>query len=273
MSDSARAPGESVHYRCWPIAGVEAMAAATSRSFSRHTHDDFGIGIVDSGGHASCSGRGPVEAGPGTFITVNPGEVHDGHAVGGRLRAWRILYFDPGTISGWLNDVTGRDHDFAFAQPVFGDGRLRAIFEMAYAQGTQSVTDVMACETAVLGLIAGLRPHSTIPVRSESLATPDVRRARDRLDADPAAPITLEQLARECSLSRFQLLRAFARAYGLPPHAYLLQRRLSQARRLLRARMPVAEVAAASGFSDQSHLSRCFSRQFGVTPGRYSASG
>ena len=70
-------------------------------------------------------------------------------------------------------------------------------------------------------------------------------------------------------MSRFQLLRAFRRAFGLPPHAYLLQRRLALARRLLRSPVSLAEVAVAAGFADPSHLTRCFTRQFGVPPARY----
>lgn len=261
---------ESVRYRALPLAGVEAMRATTSRSFPRHTHDEYGIGIVDAGGHGSWSGRGQVEAGPGNFITTNPGEVHDGRALGDGARSWRILYFEPSVMRALLADVAGGDASFDFTQPVFADGALRAVFEALFRH-TDPSTDAMACESAALSLVAGLRSHSTGSARLASLTTPDIRRARDRLDAEPAAAHSLEQLARDCSLSRFQLLRAFTRAFGLPPHAYLLQRRLAFARRLLRSGVAPAEAAADAGFSDQSHLTRCFLRQYGVTPGRYSA--
>jgi AraC-like DNA-binding protein len=200
---------------------------------------------------------------------VNPGEVHDGHAIGGDPRAWRILYFEPAVLNAWWRDVGGSDVEFEFSRPVFGDRALLTVFEQAFGRAEAGLCDDMACESAVLELVAGLRAHAAMSVRAESAATADVRRARERLDADPAADVTLEELARECSLSRFQLLRAFAKAYGLPPHAWLIQRRVSRARRLLRAGMPLVDVASAAGFSDQSHLTRCFARQFGVTPGRY----
>ena len=263
---------ERVCYGRLPLAGVESMSATTARSFPRHTHDEYGIGIIDLGGHASWSGRGRVEAGPGGFISVNPGEVHDGHALGRRPRSWRILYFEPAALDALQADVTGGEVRFEFSQPVFDDRALRASFEWAFAHARQTDPDAMACESAVLELVAGLRAHSSRPRRSDPPANDDLRRARARLDEDPANAVTLAELARECSLSRFQLLRAFTRAFGLPPHAYLMQRRLAFARRLLRTRMAPAEVAAAAGFSDQSHLTRCFARQFGVTPGRYATS-
>lgn len=263
---------ERVCYRGLPLAGVESMSATTARSFPRHTHDEYGIGVIDLGGHASWSGRGRVEAGPGSFISVNPGEVHDGHALGRRPRSWRILYFEPAALDALQADVTGGDVPFEFSQPVFDDRALRASFERAFAHARHPDPDAMGCESAVLELVAGLRDHASRLRRSEPPANADVSRARARLDEDPANAVTLAELARDCSLSRFQLLRAFTRAFGLPPHAYLMQRRLAFARRLLRARVAPAEVAAAAGFSDQSHLTRCFARQFGVTPGRYATS-
>jgi AraC-like DNA-binding protein len=65
------------------------------------------------------------------------------------------------------------------------------------------------------------------------------------------------------------LIRAFARDTGLTPHAYIPQRRLALARRLIRQGRELAQVAAAAGFADQSHLTRRFVRQFGVTPRGY----
>src|SRR5690606_41927249 len=58
-------------------------------------------------------------------------------------------------------------------------------------------------------------------------------------------------------------------ATGLPPHAYLNSVRIRQARRLLRAGVRPAEVAAEVGFTDQAHLSRHFKRVVGVPPAAY----
>ena len=99
--------------------------------------------------------------------------------------------------------------------------------------------------------------------------TAGVTAARERIDDDPAAGQTLADLAAAAGLSRYQFLRAFTRLTGLPPHAYLLQRRVQHARRLVRGGLPLAEAAAASGFADQSHMTRCFARSFGLTPGAF----
>jgi AraC-like DNA-binding protein len=271
----AGATRDRIRFHDFPLAGVDAMSAATDRAFPRHTHDLFGVGVVDAGGHTSWSGRGQVEAGPGTMITVNPGEVHDGSAIGGRPRAWRILYVEPALMAAACADVRdGASSTFTFAAPAFADDRVRAALNAAFAYAAAPTSsDTMACEAALLALVARLQAHaaSAPSVRRERTAC--VRRARARIDDDPAAPVTLAELAGEAGLSRYQLLRAFARELGLPPHAYVVQRRLALARRLLRARVPLAEVAVRAGFYDQSHLTRCFVRHVGVTPRRYAGAG
>jgi AraC-like DNA-binding protein len=263
---------DAIAFHALPLPGIDAMSAATARSFPRHTHDQFGIGLVDAGGHASWSGRGQVEAGPGSFISVNPGEVHDGRAIGGRPRAWRILYFDPEALADVRADIAEAAHDsFMFTAPVFADRALQQLFEDAfrYARQRAQAGATMPCETAILRLVARLHAHSTAPSRREEGPFACIRRARQRIDADPAAPLTLIELAQESGLSRYQLIRAFARELGLTPHAYILQRRIALAQQLIRSGCDLAEVAARAGFYDQSHLTRWFVRQFGVTPRCY----
>ena len=87
--------------------------------------------------------------------------------------------------------------------------------------------------------------------------------------ADRREPVS--QAAARAGLSREGFSRRFARHHGLPPHAFWVMARLNHARGLLRAGEGIADVAAATGFTDQSHLGSWFRRAFGVTPGRYRA--
>jgi AraC-like DNA-binding protein len=92
---------------------------------------------------------------------------------------------------------------------------------------------------------------------------------RDYLDAHCADNPSLADLARLTGLSPHYLNRLFQRQVGLPPHAYLVQRRLMRARQLIRAGHSPLEASLESGFSDQSHLHRHFKRTHGLTPGQY----
>lgn len=258
-----------MRFRRVPVAGVDAMTAHTTRSFPRHTHAEYGIGVVDAGGHASWSDRGEVEAGPGQFITVNPGEVHDGRPAADAPRAWRILYFAPHVFAALRADVSGCAREPRLVAPVFAEPGLRASFERAFACARDGVAP-LAAETALLLFMADLGRQLGAP-RATECALPALAHARARLDDDPLITPGLTELAREAGSSRYQLLRAFAREFGVTPHAYLVQRRLTLARALLRAGQSPADVAAATGFCDQSHLTRCFRRHYGLTPHRFAA--
>ncbi len=94
-----------------------------------------------------------------------------------------------------------------------------------------------------------------------------LRRYRDFIEADPAAPIDLAALARLASVTRFQVIRDFKRqGTGLTPGAYIRRCRLRAARQFIEQGLPLADAAAAAGFADQSHLSRVFHSIHGITP-------
>jgi AraC-like DNA-binding protein len=84
-----------------------------------------------------------------------------------------------------------------------------------------------------------------------------------------AERLTLEQMAAAADLTPFQLIGAFNRTIGLTPHTYLTQLRLRAAISHLTAGRPLIEAAVASGFYDQSALTRHFKRTFGMTPLQY----
>lgn len=250
--------------RC-AIDGVEAVEADTAHSFGRHTHDQFGVGVIIRGAQKSASGRGPVEAGPGDVITVNPGEVHDGHPIGDAGRSWRMLYLDPGLIAGAVLDIAeGRAEDFVFSRPVMSDRSAVEGFLRIYAAMTE-MHETLAGESALFQLIASLMERRPV---SRSVG-PAIARAKALMDADPVAAVTLADLAAASGLSRFQVVRAFTQATGMTPHAYLVQRRLSIARRMIAKRTPLADAAFVGGFADQSHMTRTFVRAYGITPGAY----
>ena len=94
------------------------------------------------------------------------------------------------------------------------------------------------------------------------------RRVTSRLLDDLAGDPSLSELAALCGLSRTHFIRAFKQSTGMPPHRWLLMQRVKRAKDLLHGtNMPIADVAAACGFADQSHLTRVFSKAFRVSPG------
>jgi AraC-like DNA-binding protein len=182
-------------------------------------------------------------------------------------RSWKMLYFDPRLIAEAVGDISeGGTNTFEFAFPVMNGRHIARRFLKLYAAMT-TPGEPIDREESLLMLLATVRslPESTL---CSSIPTAVVR-ARVLIDDDPARSLTLSDLAQESGLSRFKVLRSFARATGLTPHAYIVQRRINLARRLIRGRMPLAEAAMAAGFADQSHMTRIFRRTFGISPGAY----
>src|ERR1700748_665968 len=92
--------------------GITAMEVASNHSFPRHTHGEYGIGVVLSGAQRSWSGIGTVESIPGDVITVNPGELHAGYPLAGGVRTWRIIYPDPQALSRRFMPDASREIEF-----------------------------------------------------------------------------------------------------------------------------------------------------------------
>jgi AraC-like DNA-binding protein/PAS domain-containing protein len=108
----------------------------------------------------------------------------------------------------------------------------------------------------------------TIPTPSRGGLSPAVtRRVCDYIDGHLDEKIRLNGLAALAGLSSDHFSRAFHQSVGVPPHTYVLRRRLEHVEHMLRdTHAPLSEIAQATGFSDQSHLARHFRRWAGVSP-------
>ncbi len=103
------------------------------------------------------------------------------------------------------------------------------------------------------------------PERSSALSSSTSRHTLD------LRPVTLEQMAAIARLSPNYFASQFQRATGLPPHQYVIARRVERAKQLLQTGcdLSLAEVAAHAGFSDQSQFSHHFKRLVGLTPRQF----
>ena len=81
--------------------------------------------------------------------------------------------------------------------------------------------------------------------------------------------VTLEDLARQCDMDAFQLIRKFKAAFGQSPHAFQLDQRINLSKRLLKQGHSLAEVAFRLGFADQAHFQRHFKKRHAISPSAY----
>ena len=112
-----------------------------------------------------------------------------------------------------------------------------------------------------------LPPEQRSTGRGSTLDDAVLRSVLSYIDANLDANLTLEVLAGLSGVLTHQFVRAFKRKVGEPPHQYVMARRVDAARTLLRTtEHPIAEIAYATGFSSQSHMTTTIRRELGVTP-------
>jgi len=114
----------------------------------------------------------------------------------------------------------------------------------------------------------GHLPAAEPPARNRGGLPPvTAKRICEYIESHLDQKVGLEALATMAGLSTHHFARAFHQSVGAPPHGYILSRRLERVERMLReTRLPLAEIAAATGFADQSHLARHFRRRNGMAP-------
>jgi AraC-like DNA-binding protein len=252
--------------------GVEVIRARfAAHAYDPHRHDDWLVGVTDSGVQDFMCRGTRQRSTTGRVILIEPQEAHDGQAGTSGGFAYRMLYLPRSWMRSGLAGAPGGDPGFAAS--VCDDPRLaHAIREACAAllHPSERLVRDMALDAVLLRLRPHLgRPISRTPTRRDARVA---RLARERLHDDLAADLGADALAQAAgAVDRFQLARAFRAAYGTSPHAYLVQIRLLRARDSLAAGMRPADVAAECGFADQSHLGRRFRRAYGVTPAAYRA--
>src|SRR6516162_748837 len=141
----------------------------------------------------------------------------------------------------------------------------------ADAAGGRLAAESLANLLAVHLIRNGSAPRP--PARRANGALPQgkLRAVVEYVEEHLDAGLTLEQMAAAAHLSVYHFARQFKAATRLPPHQYVILRRVERARQLLQTGtdLSLAEVAAHAGFSDQSHFTHHFKRLVGVTPGQF----
>jgi AraC family transcriptional regulator len=189
------------------------------------------------------------------------------------------VYLKPGLVERVAAEAFGLDAARLTVPPLDGLDlpQLRAAMGAVDAElAAGGAGGPLAAESLANVLAVHLIRHVLAPRRLERGRDGTLPRGRlravveyieEHLDAGP----TLEQLAAIAHLSPYHFARQFKATTGLPPHQYVIARRVERAQQLLQARtdLSLAEVAARAGFSDQSQFCQHFKRLVGVTPGQF----
>jgi AraC-like DNA-binding protein len=184
------------------------------------------------------------------------------------------LYFKPGVIGSLLESEGRRAEALA---PIVGKHLPRVAHLLGLIE-TELRRPSLGSRLMIDGLlraIAGLLVSSDAVAEAEPceriyLSPPKLKRVIDFIEAHLQESIGLDDLAQAAGLSANHFLRVFKLATGETPYHFLRARRLERARQLLADdAMPLAELALECGFANQAHFTAAFSRELGISPGRY----
>jgi AraC-like DNA-binding protein len=211
-------------------------------------------------------GRYELRMFTGGILALEPNDCVTPLRVRTDVSSFNTLLVEPDLVARFV-ETASPDRAVTLRRGLLGESAVPAFG--AFWDAVQ--TDEPALEQeglfgAFLEAAAGASPLPTAQV------TPPVARARKYIEDRFADDVRLEHLEAEVGLSRFYLVRRFRAEIGMPPHAFQLALRLDRARGMVASGMPLADVAARCGFTDQSHLTRHFRRAVGVAPGAYARS-
>jgi AraC-like DNA-binding protein len=249
------------------------LMAGHTTDYAVEPRGEYIFGIVAGEPMRSRRGRERRLILPGQLVAWDPSQPHTGEAVGGRPWTSRLMVVEIADLAGLVGDEeSALIDDVAFPDPVVSDRELARDFLRMHIAFEASTTRLERDQLLAEWLRSLIERSSAVrPLRSPLSPHDDraLRLACEYLGDRPERNVGLDELAAAASIGKFRLIRLFREHTGLPPHALQVAHRVRKARRLLETGETIADIAAATGFADQSHLHRHFQRSLGLTPGEY----
>ncbi|WP_051326288.1 helix-turn-helix domain-containing protein [Glycomyces tenuis] len=262
---------DKVNGEPWTPTGMPdlVLMASPPQAYRDNLHSELKLVWCSGGYEIERRGR-RYSAGTEQLIALHAGEAHSGRPdlEGGAASEWRIICVPPTLV-----DAVADPDDLRFEPPVIDDGGIARLFRSVFDLFESPVSHAEQ-RAGLYELVAALTPFAA-PAEAPSFDPVDdaaLRRAQDHLSGRMADNVTLDELADVAKVNKFRLVRACTARFGLAPHTLHLRMRLDHARRLIRDGARLSDIAHATGFYDQAHFSRTFTRAFGLTPSAYRAS-
>jgi AraC-like DNA-binding protein len=255
-----------------PQLDVELLHAYyVQHAYPRHSHDYYVLSLIERGRQSFTHQGTKYRTPPGGLILINPGAVHTGEAADTQGFELRALYPSIPLMETAAFELTGR-RALPHFKEVLVDHYWATNHISSLHRAILAGAGLLECESRILWMLTQLiKRYADIGSDEGHLGKEKraIQQVRHYIDEHFAESVPLNRLAQLVSFSPYYLLRAFQAEVGMPPYAYLESVRICHTQRLIKAGMPLAEVAAEVGFSSQSHMTRQFKKIIGVTPGQY----
>jgi AraC-like DNA-binding protein len=217
--------------------------------FPFHLHDYYCISLITKGTEALETQASTYYATTGTISVTQVNEAHKNYSVDQSGYSYQTIYVTPDLLK-YFNDgipVHGLERVIEDRKTI---GLISDLFK-------DSLTNLTTIETAIKSLT-----QYSKPIQQEKIYSFDLM---DELIADAGFnKLTLDLVARHFCMSKYHFIRRFKRSKGITPQAYIMLRRLENAKKMLFKGDEIKTVAFINGFYDATHLNTAFKRYFGI---------
>ena len=225
-------------------------------TFSLYLKGGTGTRRLDAGG---------ISGWPGAICVLPEGQTSDWEITTPFRFLHLVLPDEP--LRAWFSRIHDRDARYFDVAEIMYDAVPAMTAPLAQLAQAAETGDPLSADSAVAELIYRL-PERPKALRG-GLTDRQLRRTDEWIDANLGTSIRLSDLAVEAGLSEFHFHRMFRTSRGTSPHKWVMMRRIDAAKDRLSGYESISDIAAACGFSCQSHLTRAFKAQTGMTPSVY----
>ncbi|MNE11908.1 transcriptional activator FtrA [compost metagenome] len=258
-------PRNDWFHRAPDVGGLQRFEAFfAGHGYDLHRHDTYAIGHTLAGVQSFQYRGGWRHSQPGATIVLHPDEAHDGEAGTESGFQYRMMYIEPALIQQMLG---GQPLPF-IKTGLSNDPRLFATTG-ALLRSLDCPLDPLEEQDALFDLAQALSTVSGVTAKRSGFDYVAAQRAREYIHSALDRTVTLDELAQHSGRDRWSLSRDFRLLFGTSPYRYLTMRRLDMVRALLTQGQTLVSAALIAGFTDQSHMTRQFSKTYGLPPARW----
>jgi AraC-like DNA-binding protein len=258
-------PRNDWFHRAPDVGGLQRFEAFfAGHGYDLHRHDTYAIGHTLAGVQSFQYRGGWRHSLPGATIVLHPDEAHDGEAGTESGFQYRMMYIEPALIQQMLG---GQPLPF-IKTGLSNDPRLFAATG-ALLRSLDCPLDPLEEQDALFDLAQALSTVGGVPTKRSGFDYIAAQRAREYIHSALDRTVTLDELAQHSGRDRWSLSRDFRLLFGTSPYRYLTMRRLDMVRALLIQGQTLVSAALIAGFTDQSHMTRQFSKTYGLSPARW----
>lgn len=244
-----------------------------ARDYHAPTHHTLSCYIAD--GTGTFRRDQPAQKGSPGKLCIMPAGHDSAWVVNGEIRLAHLYFSQERFALGCVTLLDREPREMQLRENTFLEDpqqaeRFQQLVRMNWTEpGERLLTGSLAHDMLSHALLSQVGKREGLRLKG-GLAPHQRRHLAEFIEAHLGDALSLGQLASLCALSEYHFARMFKESFGVPPHQYLLARRMAQACRLLRVSdQPLGEIAMACGFASASHFSNRFRQVMGTTPGDY----